>query len=263
MLQFDNEAARKLETIYSSPDVVAQRSATLERLRLRPGEEVIDVGCGPGFLCEQMADCVGPKGRVLGVDVSEDLLAFARGRNTRDWLTYSYGDAAALSSPDASFDVAVSAQTLEYVQEPAPVLAEMFRVLKPGGRALIMNTDWDRVAWVSSNQDRMMRVRRAWEEHCAHPRLPQTLVPRLRAAGFRIAEVSTFSITNTRLEQGTYSHGLVEFIRDFLAERETVEPHELAAWADELRSLSAEGRYFFATTRCFFGVSKPGGTPDE
>jgi arsenite methyltransferase len=125
-----------------------------------------------------------------------------------------------------------------------------------------MNTDWDRVAWVSSNQDRMMRVRRAWEEHCAHPRLPQTLVPRLCAAGFRIAEVSTFSITNTRLEQGTYSHGLVEFIRDFLAERETVEPHELAAWADELRSLSAEGRYFFATTRCFFGVSKPGGTPD-
>src|SRR3954465_2794093 len=91
MLQFDNEAARKLETIYSSPDVVAQRSATLERLRLRPGEEVIDVGCGPGFLCEQMADCVGPTGRVLGVDVSEDLLAFARGRNTRGWLTYSYG----------------------------------------------------------------------------------------------------------------------------------------------------------------------------
>src|SRR5829696_9236910 len=169
MLQFDNEAARKLETIYSSPDVVAQRSATLERLRLRPGEEVIDVGCGPGFLCEQMADCVGPKGRVVGVDVSEDLLAFARGRNTRDWLTYSYGDAAALSSPDASFDLAVSAQALEYVEEPDRALAEMFRVLKPGGRALIMNTDWDRVAWVSSNQDRMMRVRRAWEEHCAHP----------------------------------------------------------------------------------------------
>src|SRR5829696_94328 len=64
MLQFDNEAARKLETIYSSPDFVAQRSATLERLRLRPGEEVIDVGCGPGFLCEQMADCVGPTGRL-------------------------------------------------------------------------------------------------------------------------------------------------------------------------------------------------------
>ena len=80
--------------------------------------------------------------------------------------------------------------------------------------------------------------------------------------GVQDCRVSTFSITNTRLEQGTYSHGLVEFIRDFLAERETVEPHELAAWADELRSLSAEGRYFFATTRCFFGVSKPGGTPD-
>ena len=107
-----------------------------------------------------------------------------------------------------------------------------------------------------------MRVRRAWEEHCAHPRLPQTLVPCLRAAGFNIAEISTFSITNTRLEQGTYSHGLLDLIRDFLLDRGTVEPDDLTAWTNELRSLSAEGRYFFTTTRCFFGVSKPAETPE-
>src|SRR5215217_5627376 len=153
MLQFNDEAARKLETVYSSADIVAQRKATLERLRLRSGENVIDVGCGPGFLCEQIAECVGPTGRVLGVDVSEDLLAFARGRNTRDWLTYSYEDAMTLSTPDASFDVAVGAQVLEYVEDPDSALAEMYRVLKPGGRALIVDTDWDRVGWVSFNQE--------------------------------------------------------------------------------------------------------------
>src|SRR5215203_1433187 len=111
---------------YEMPTIATTRAQTswpkgrprLERLRLRPGEDVIDVGCGPGFLCEQIADCVGPTGRVLGVDVSEDLLAFARGRNTRDWLTYSYGDAMTLSTPDASLDVAVSAQALEFVQDP-------------------------------------------------------------------------------------------------------------------------------------------------
>jgi arsenite methyltransferase len=152
MLRFRDERARKLEAIYSSADVVAQRIATLERLDLRAGEAVIDIGCGPGFLCEQMADAVGNTGRVLGVDISEDLLAAARARNTREWLTYEHGDAGALGAPDRSFDVGVSIQVLEYLDNPDQAIAEMFRVLKFGGRALIMNTDWDRVAWYSSDR---------------------------------------------------------------------------------------------------------------
>ena len=97
-------------------------------------------------------------GRVLGIDISEDLLAAARAqvqalepRNSREWLTYDRGDAAALGAPDRSFDVTVSIHVLEYVENPDQAIAEMFRVLKPGGRALIMNTDWDRVAWYSSD----------------------------------------------------------------------------------------------------------------
>jgi SAM-dependent methyltransferase len=209
-----------------------------------------------------MAEVVGSAGQVLGVDASEDLLTFARGRNTRTWLTYEHGDALELQVPNASFDVAVSAQVLEYVEDVDRAIAEMFRVLKAGGRALIMNTDWDRVGWYSSDPERMAKVRKAWEAHCAHPRLPQTLIPRLRAAGFSIAELGTFPIVNARLEPGTYSYGLVDLIRDFVAERDTVEAHELAAWEKELHALSAEGRYFFSTTRCFFGVRKPASAAD-
>jgi arsenite methyltransferase len=257
MLQFSDEAARKLEAIYSSADVVAQRRAMLDRLSLRPGESVIDIGCGPGFLCEEMAVAVAETGTVVGVDISEDLIAFARARNACSWLTYQHGDARALKVPDASFEVAASAQVLEYLDDPDRAIAEMFRVLKPGGRALIMDTDWDRVAWYSSEPDRMQKVRKAWEAHCAEPRLPQTLVPRLRAAGFTIAELGTFPIVNTRLEPGTYSHGLVDLILEYLVAQETVPRQELDGWAAELRTLSAEGRYFFSTTRCFFGVRKP------
>jgi arsenite methyltransferase len=257
VLQFSNQAARALERIYSSVDVVAQRQATLERLALRSGESVIDVGSGPGFLCEEMAGAVGESGRVLGIDISDDLLTVARERNARPWLTYVNGDAGRLGVLEASFDVAVSVQTLEYLEDPDRAIAEMFRVLKPGGRALILNTDWDRVAWYSSNPDRMGRVRRAWEAHCAHPRLPQTLVGRLRAAGFTIVSLGTFPIVNTRLDPGTYSEGLLDLMLDFLVARQTVDRQELAEWATELRILSAEGKYFFSTTRCFFGVSKP------
>src|SRR5687768_11913811 len=128
MLQFSEEAARKLEEVYSTPDIVAQRRAILDLLTLAPGETVIDIGCGPGFLCEQMAEIVGSKGRVLGIDVSQDLLALARDRNNREWLTYQDGDAKALKVDDSSFDVAVSVQVLEYVDDPDRALSEMHRV---------------------------------------------------------------------------------------------------------------------------------------
>src|SRR5919108_5158832 len=90
-LQFTEEQARRLEALYSTADVRAQREETLRRLALSAGESVIDVGCGPGFLCESMADHVGPDGRVLGIDVSADLVEFARRRNERHWLTYEKG----------------------------------------------------------------------------------------------------------------------------------------------------------------------------
>ena len=154
MLRYSDEAARQLEAIYSSADVVAQRKATLDRLRLVRGEAVIDIGCGPGFLCEQMAEVVGSAGRVLGIDVSEDILTLPL-EDTRTWLTYELGDAFELKVPNAAFDVAVSAQVLEYVDDVDRAIAEMSRVLKPGGRALIMNTDWVASAGIH-------RTRSAW-----------------------------------------------------------------------------------------------------
>ncbi len=58
-LKFSEEVARKLERLYLTKDVVAQRSETIKQLSLCQAERVLDVGCGPGFLCESMAEVVG------------------------------------------------------------------------------------------------------------------------------------------------------------------------------------------------------------
>jgi arsenite methyltransferase len=65
-LQSDEEATRRVETTYLTPDVVAQRQATLPALELRPGERVLDIGSGPGLLAQEMAITVGSGGRVWG-----------------------------------------------------------------------------------------------------------------------------------------------------------------------------------------------------
>ena len=78
MLEFDEENARRLVEVYTTPDVVEQRRATRAILALKPGEHVLDVGSGPGFLADEMAQEVGAEGRVAGVDPSESMLALAK-----------------------------------------------------------------------------------------------------------------------------------------------------------------------------------------
>ena len=68
-MDYDERAAEKLERVYTGRDVMRQRSHTLDILALQPGEHVLDVGSGPGFLAQDMAKAVGPTGRVLGLSL--------------------------------------------------------------------------------------------------------------------------------------------------------------------------------------------------
>ena len=115
MLRFDDESSRRIEAAYLTPDVVAQRRSVRGWLELRPGERVLDVGVGPGFLAAEMAGEVGADGMVAGIDVSESMLALAKGRDAT--VDLRAGSAESIPYPDASFDAAVSTQVLEYVAD--------------------------------------------------------------------------------------------------------------------------------------------------
>jgi arsenite methyltransferase len=257
-LEFTEEAARQLEVLYLTSDVVAQRSATLRQLQLSEGERIIDIGCGPGFLCESIAKAVGVKGHVVGIDISADFVELADRRNKRDWLSYRVGDATAIGEPDASFDVAVCTQVAEYIPEVNKVISEAYRLLKPGGRAVFVATDWDGVIWHSENPSRMATVMKSWEAHCAHPRLPRSLSARLTNVGFHLENVSVFPILNLEWGNDTYSKGLSRLIHRFVQNRDDVAADVLADWSDEHRYLTDAGQYFFCSSRFLFFVSKLG-----
>lgn len=146
MIQFDEETSRRVEAIYSTPDVVAQREAVPRALRLRPGEHVLDVGSGPGFLAVDMAMAVGDSGRVRGIDISEGMIAISQRRCVNmAHVDFQVGTATRLPFPDGSFDGAASTQVYEYLSDTdvTTALSELYRVLRPGGRALILDTDGD------------------------------------------------------------------------------------------------------------------------
>ena len=248
MLDFDEENARRLVTVYATPDVVDQRRAIRAALALQPGEHVLDIGSGPGFLAAEMAEEVGADGRVHGIDPSDSMLAIARGGGFP--VDYGRGDALALPFGDQQFDVAVATQVYEYVDDIERALAEARRVLRPGGRLLVLDTDWDSIVWHSSDGERMERVLAAWNEHLADPFLPRRLPTLMRAAGLELADAAIIPILNQGADRNTFSAGMLGLVAEYVPGRGGVTADETRAWADDLESLGDD--YFFSLNRYLF-----------
>jgi SAM-dependent methyltransferase len=103
---------------------------------LRPGERVVDVGCGAGFDTVLAADQVGPGGRVVGVDMTAQMLAKARRTVSElglDRVEIREGLAEALPVDDGWADVVISNGVINLCVDKAAVFAEILRVLRPGG----------------------------------------------------------------------------------------------------------------------------------
>jgi SAM-dependent methyltransferase len=105
----------------------------LQWLAPAAGLRWVDVGCGNGAFTEMLVERCAPAGAVQGIDPSDGQISFARTRLPVSAAQFRQGDAMALPYADASFDAAVMALVIFFVPEPARGVAEMARVVKPGG----------------------------------------------------------------------------------------------------------------------------------
>jgi arsenite methyltransferase len=260
-LRFDEATSRKVEALYLTPDVIAQRAQVLRALELRQGEQVLDVGCGPGLLARDMAVSVGRGGRVCGIDISEDMLTISRKRCAdQPWTEFQRADAAHLPYPDDSFDVAVSTQVYEYIVDIPAALAELNRIVRSGGRAIVVDTDYGSLVIHTQDEARMGRMLSAWNEHFVHAGLPRTLSRQLRDAGFTIRQRDVIPMFNPEYRENNYGSQLLSIMASFAVGRRGISKEEADAWLAELAELGRQGRFFFSLNRYVFVADKPAPT---
>ena len=257
-LEFDEQEARQLEAMYERRDARRRRELARSALAAAPGERILDVGCGPGFYCAELLAEVGESGWVTGVDNSPAMLALAARRCAdHENVELLEGDAGALPVPDESFDAALSVQVIEYVPDVESALADLRRALRPGGRVLIWDIDWDTVSVHSEDRELSERVMRVWDEHLAHRTVPRTLAGLLRAAGFEDVSMSAHAFAPLGDDPESWAAALVPFIGEFVAGRGGVSVEEAEAWVAEQRQLAERDDFYFACLQFCFTARKP------
>ena len=255
--EFEDEGSRQIDAFNESAGARARRARILDLLALTPGARVLDVGSGPGHQAFEMASLVGTSGRVDGIDPADTAIAIARHRCSElGNVNFQVGEAAKVPFPDSVFDAAMSSRTFEYVDDVPAALAEMFRVLKPGGRVLIHDTDWGTITWRSSDRGRMARIMETLQGAVADPHLPQTLGGRLAAAGFADVRAEPFVQLEIDYDPTSVSAVLAEGISSYVTSN-GISQNEADAWARDLRESASRGGYFFSSTEFIFTGIKP------
>lgn len=248
-LTFTGEMARLQQVIAQAHDLVVRRGTVLEALNLRTGERVLEVGCGGGYFAREAAQFVGPTGRVCAIDISPDQVAAAQARCAElSWVECREADIAAPPYADAAFDAVFAVQILEYLTDLDAGLRQIHRMLRPGGRLIIMATDWSSAVWHSENEPRMQRVLTAWAPHTPCRNLPSILAARLRGTEIQPLRQTAIPILNTSYNPASFSYWASRVIRHFVVSRQAVTDREAAEWLDEFAKLDENGAYFFSLT---------------
>ncbi len=133
----------------------AENSAAFVLPHLGATTRLLDVGCGPGTITADLARRV-PAGAVVGLDRVATVVEDARGAfpaAAYPTLHFEVGDVYALPFGDESFDVVFSHQVLQHLTDPVRALAEMRRVLRPGGRLAVRDADYGAFVWHPADPD--------------------------------------------------------------------------------------------------------------
>ncbi|HXD77107.1 MAG TPA: methyltransferase domain-containing protein [Puia sp.] len=242
--------AKFLEDAGVQPTVLEGFGIQLDRLDIKEGHHVLDVGCGIGLQAHEMAKLVGAGGRVVGTDLSTVMIDIAKSRAADSDLPLEFvvADALAQPFPDQSFDRIRTERVLMYIKDLPAVLKEFRRLLRSRGKIVIFDFDWD--AMIISHRDKALtrKIVRYGSDSFPNGRVGSELFGQMRLAGFRGVRARPYSYSgNTEIVQ-SITKRLYEGIIQTGVSTGVFSREEIADWWKAFDEDGSKGDLFMSFT---------------
>ena len=210
-------------------------------LRLAAGRRVLDVGCGLGGGTFPLAEITRPTGLAAGVDISSAMIEEAKRRsNGRAGTEFQVGQACAIPYPDHYFDAARSERVFLYLPDRLGAIHEMKRVVKRGGRIVLLDTDMDSTAIYSKKLALTRKLTSIVAATMPNPNSARELPALIKQAGLRETAVETLGLSTPhefflRVMAGALEKAVKQGI---------VPDNQVKEWLEEQAALAASGDFF-------------------
>lgn len=247
-----------LETVSAMDAIQAMKRRTFALLEVKPGQQLLDVGCGLGDEVRALAHLVGSTGRVVGVDASETMITEARKRTAELQLPVEYyvGDVHHLDFADNTFDGCRAERILGHVTNPQQAVAELRRVAKAGARIVALDPELETL--VIDVEDRAT-TRRILNFYCDNAR--NVWIARQFRRLFQEANLTNIALFAETMIFTSYAEAERMFrLRDTAKRAQAagvVVEAEVTSWLEELEQADQGGRFFAALTFFFVSGRKP------
>jgi ubiquinone/menaquinone biosynthesis C-methylase UbiE len=221
---------------------------TYDLMNIKKGDTVLDIGCGPGVDTIHLASCVGNNGKVFGVDIDEEMIELANkeacDKSVADIVQHRLGSLEKLPFENNMFNACRAERLFQVIPssvDRTPLFAELYRVIQPQGRVVIVDTDWATASVDFSDTV----LERTLMNFLAQKMRPDGFAGRslkryLLQSGFKIVKLDAVTLVHRALEETAFG----EWLTATALEHNSITPAQAKNWLDELTAKSKNGSFY-------------------